>query len=170
MTHHFWDSIDQILPYGLGTPGVGGPLWPEDQGPPPWAESARHGPASSPDDPAPEPPTPADDKVAPCPVCGGSGRSYAANTMVHCVGECGMSFDALTWNRLARAAALRRACERLDAAIVRYDGDASGSLVLDDGFISRQWSVDVAYGPLADAIIALAARVSEEDADAKAGR
>lgn len=111
-----------------------------------------------PDDPRPEPPTPADD-FSPCPVCGGFVRVFTDT--VYCMAECGMALDVTRWRRLNRAAALLRACERLDAAVVRYDSDDAGSLVLDDGFIGRQWSVDVQYGHLADAIIALAARVEE---------
>jgi hypothetical protein len=100
--------------------------------------------------------------IGACPVCGGAGmmHPYEANHVL-CAGACASELRADDWNRLSRAAALLRAVEALEAAVQeRYDPDASGSVLLDDRFIrdTLKWG-EVAYGPLADALRALAGKV-----------
>jgi hypothetical protein len=62
---------------------------------------------------------------------------------------------------IVEAMNLRAACEVLETAVQeRYDIDARGSVLIDDRFIrdTLKWG-EVAYGPLADALIALAGEV-----------
>lgn len=100
-------------------------------------------------------------EIAPCPVCGGAGEQNAYDRsagQITCVGECGWAQPADVWNRLSRAATLLRAVESLETAVrERYDVDAPGSVLLDEKFIKDglAWG-EVQYGPLADALIALA--------------
>lgn len=76
-----------------------------------------------------------------------------------------MPQEIATWNQLSHDAALRRAVEGLEAAVrERYDPDASGSILLDDRFISGglTWG-EVQYGPLDEALIDLAQQIGARD-------
>lgn len=106
--------------------------------------------------------------IAPCPACGWTHNDV--HDGFRTCRNCG--FDAacvnfggvLGWDDLSRAAALLRACDALDAAVLARNNlvDARGSVLLDDRFIGEtlQWS-EVLYGPLADALVALAAQLQE---------
>jgi hypothetical protein len=104
--------------------------------------------------------------IGACPVCGAGAQMIHAGPWVGC-NACDMIAPPAAWNRLSRAAALLRAVEALETAVQeRYDPDASGSILLDDRFISGglTWG-EVQYGPLDEALIDLAQQIGAPHAD-----
>lgn len=154
MTDHIRDSIDQLFP-------------PEP-----------------PDDPRPEPPPPPDDALPACPNCGALGRSLNITTdgkwRLGLCDECDFALGIKEWNRLARAVALLRACERLEKTprhgmefvITYYESEHGRDSVIDtvqviyrEGHPPARLHYDMVRGDdLADALIALAARLEAGDA------
>jgi hypothetical protein len=101
--------------------------------------------------------------IGPCPVCGWTHNDV--HDGFRTCRNCG--FDAacvnfggvLGWDDLSRAAALLRAVEALETVLRERNDDVRGSVLLDEHLIAEMGWGEVVYGPLTDALRALAGEV-----------